>query len=191
MPRSTLVPVRRRRAVLATTTLAAAVLAAAGGLAGCARTLDAAAPPTPAEVHPRWPGCAATGAFDDDRHDSGGRPGRGSVPDGFRPVAAVVCALDRRTDGGGEVVRSERELRADDIAALLTYLARPSQVSSDPQDLVCPAMGVTPLWLFLVDAHGRWITPAAPTDPCGFALDTFREPGPAYEQLDFHVVVAR
>jgi hypothetical protein len=82
------------------------------------------------------------------------------------------------------------ERRATSIEPLLTYLARPSLQARDPQKLVCPAMGWTAPWLFLSDHAGRWITPRLPTDPCGYPLDTFKDPvRPTYLDLHYRDVV--
>jgi hypothetical protein len=93
--------------------------------------------------------------------------------------------VDVRTIAGGDAVQVKLERRADDIAALLTYLARPSETSSHPDSQACPAMGWTPPWLFLRDADGRWIAPAIPHDVCGFPLDQFTDAGPAYTRLRY------
>lgn len=166
-----------------------ALLVAAAGLAGCARTLEAA-PAAPAEIHSSWPGCDAVGAFDDP-HQSAGPPDPGSIPDGFAPTRAVLCGRGERTSADGAVLQVGLERRAGDLAPLLTYLARPSEVSSRPDDLVCPAMAVTPAWLFLTDADGRWVTPAIPTDACGFPFGTFAESGPALPELRYRDTVVR
>ena len=178
MPRTRPVPGGGWRAALVAAALGAA------GLSGCARTSEAV-PAAPAEVRPSWPGCAATGAFGDEQTRWAGPEGPGALPADFTPVEALVCATDQRTREDGAVVRVGLERRADDIAPLLAYLARPREVSDRRDELVCPALAVEPVWLFLLDAAGRWVTPRVPTDPCGLPLDTFSEAGPAYRQLDF------
>lgn len=181
MPRSRVLPGAWRGALL--------VVLLTLGLVGCARTLEAA-PAPPAEIRANWPGCAATGAFDDPDQYTG-PPGAGSIPDGFVPAAAVLCDRGERTAADGAVLRVGLERRASDITPLLSYLARPSEVSSRPDDLVCPAMAVTPLWLFLTDADGHWVTPTVPTDACGFPLGTFGQPGPALPELRYRDTVVR
>lgn len=183
MPRSPALPGRWRGLLLV------ALLVAAAGLGGCARTLTAA-PAAPAEVHSSWPGCDAVGAFDDP-YQSAGPPDPGSIPEGFVPTQAVLCGRGERTSAAGAVLQVGLERRAGDIAPLLSYLARPSEVSSRPDDLVCPAMAVTPAWLFLTDADGRWVTPAIPTDACGFPFGTFTPSGPALPELRYRDTVVR
>lgn len=181
MPRSPVLPYPRWRVLLIV-----AVLGAATAGAGCARTLKAA----PAEIHSSWPGCDATGAFDDP-DQLAGPPKPGSIPEDFVPTGAVLCDRGERTSADGAVLQVGLERRAGDIESLLTYLARPSERSSRPDDLVCPAMAVTPAWLFLTDAGGRWVTPAVPTDACGFPFGTFAESGPAFPQLRYRDTVVR
>lgn len=183
MPRSPVLPYRRWGVPIV------AVLAAATVVAGCARTLEAA-PATPAEIHSNWPGCDATGAFENP-DQLAGPPDPGSIPADFVPAGAVLCGRGERTSLDGAVLQVGVERRADDIEPLLTYLARPSEQSSQPDDLVCPAMAVTPAWLFLTDAGGRWVTPAVPTDVCGFPFGTFAESGPAFPQLQYRDTVVR
>lgn len=77
------------------------------------------------------------------------------------------------------------ERRATELQPLLDYLARPSQISTRPDTVACPLVGWNRPWLFLVDDTKRWITPQLPTDPCGFALQLFEDPGPPYENLDY------
>ena len=177
MPRRTPAPGRGRRAVLLATL---GVLA----LTACARPVDAT-PAAPADVHPRWSGCAATGAFGDQEARWAGPAGRGPVPDDFAPAVAVLCDTESRTRADGARVRVGVERRAAEIGALLTYLAQPSKLAEHPEEQVCPAMAVEPAWLFLLDAAGRWVTPSVPTDACGFPLGTFGDARPAYAALDY------
>ena len=140
------------------------------GLAGCSRTVDAP-PPAPAVVHPRWTGCDGLGAYRgfEPLNDL---PGRGGIPADFTPVAAVLCETAERPGKSAQAapVTVDLERRATEIAPLLTYLARPSRISTDSEDLVCPAMAWLPPWLFLLDDQGRWLSPQLPTTPCGFPL---------------------
>lgn len=143
-------------------------------LSACARTVTAP-PSAPAQIHDHWPGCRALGAFRDPygAYDLGGR---GAVPSGFVPVAAIACTVDSRLGASGQRVQAALERRATDLDDLLTYLARPGRRSTRPARLTCPAMGWNPPWLFLVDDAGRWVFPALPVDPCGFPLGTFDTP---------------
>lgn len=181
---SALVPAALTRPVL----LALLALAALG-LGGCARTLEAA-PAAPAAIHATWPGCPALGAFDDPQRNAG-PPGAGALPDGFVPREAVVCTVGERSTPEGALVQVGLERRATDLGSLLGYLARPSEVSSRPDELVCPAMAVLPVWLFLADAEGRWVTPALPTDACGFPLGTFGGTASGLDQLRYRDTVVQ
>ncbi|HEY5821338.1 MAG TPA: hypothetical protein VIT20_05150 [Propionibacteriaceae bacterium] len=162
-------------------------LALAGGLGGCSSTVEAA-PTRPAEMQQPWPGCEATGAFQE-TDSFAGPPGQGSIPNAFQATTAVLCQTDDRTNADDELVLVGLERRATDITSLLTYLAQPSRVSTRPDDLVCQTMAVSLPWLFLLDAQGRWVTPALPTDECNFPLGTFDADGPTYGRLAYHDAV--
>ncbi len=165
-----------------------AVLLAAA-LTGCASTDLVDAPPaTPAAVHQRWTGCDALGAFPR-IPDFGVDPDAGSIPAGFVPTRAVVCIV-QDAPGGDTSKVADVERRSDAIDPLLTYLARPSRISRD-RDLACPAMAVSRLWLFLLDADQRWISPQPPTDPCGFPLGTFETEPEPYQTLPWTDTVVR
>jgi len=143
-------------------------------LTGCSGETDAPAPP-PAAVHEHWAGCDTTSAFRD-AWGPNQTPGVGGIPNAFIPVTAVLCFVGERPGkkAGAAPVAVDLERRATEIQPLLTYLARPSRMSHDPE-LACQAMAWSPPWLFLLDADGRWVHPQVPTDPCGFALDQFTE----------------
>lgn len=164
--------------------LAAAVLAS---LVGCSGIQDAA-PAAPAVIDQPWPGCDALGTFGNGT-DFVANPGSGRVPAGFQPVAAVHCTVREVPGGGGSEV-ADVERRSNSIDPLLAYSARPSQTSTDP-GLACPAVGLARLWLFLLDADGRWISPKLPTDPCGFPLGIFEARPRPYESLSWTDTVIR
>lgn len=181
---------RRTRAVghwLVPAVVAGLLLLSSCGLASYAlpNPTVPAAPAADAVVHPRWSGCGATGAFTTDEGGGAVRPPGGAVPAGFVAVAALRCSQGERTTAAGDTVQVNLEGRADDIDALLTYLARPSETSTHPDRLVCPAVGWVPPWLFLQDASGHWLTPALPTGACGMPLDDATDTGPAYANLTF------
>lgn len=152
-----------------------------------ARTVDAPAAP-PAQIHQRWPGCDALGAFV--QPQSGlNIAGVGSMPAGYHATAAIYCQTGLRTLPNQTEVQRDLERRATSIEPLLRYLARPSQRSRNRQ-LACAAMGWIPPWLFITDDAGRWIAPRLPTDPCGFPLGTFDDAHPpAYLQLHYSNLV--
>ena len=160
-------------------------------LGSCSATPKAvpAAPSPPARIHAQWTGCQSTGAFSaPDGTESGigsGPADVGSVPADFVATTALVCSVGVRTSAGGDAVQVHLEQRADEIAALLTYLARPSQNSTDPDSQACPAMAWARPYLFLRDADGRWLAPAIPHDVCGFPLDQFTDAGPLYTRLRY------
>lgn len=146
------------------------LLVATVGAAGCSH-LEGAPAAVPATIHPAWPGCDPLGAFQEPQPTNPFETG--AVPAAFEPAAVVLCVVQDRGGAGGtdeQIVDVER--RATEITSLLTYLARPSQRSTDP-DLSCPAMAWLRPWLFLVDADGRWVTPQLPTDACGFPVGLF------------------
>lgn len=146
-------------------------------------TIDAP-PPPPAPVRQTWPGCLALGAFDDVAGDKA-PDGAGSIPDDFAPTAAIVCELTEPDDPDAGSVWTARERRADTIGDLVEYRNLPSRISTVPDQLVCPAMAVSPSWLFLTDADGRWIYPQLPTDPCGFPLGLFDDTPQPYDRIRF------
>lgn len=124
-----------------------------------------APPRRPAPVQASWPGCAAVGAFVDDRGQ--GPTGVGGVPAGFTPTTEVLCDQGERQTAAGDTVGVDLERTSTEVGPLLTYLAQPSKRTSSG---ACTADGWLPPWLFLVDASGHYVAPQIPVDGCGKPL---------------------
>ncbi|WP_427017050.1 hypothetical protein ACQCSX_20550 [Pseudarthrobacter sp. P1] len=95
------------------------------------------------------------------------QPVAGSVPEGFFPVLVVLCSgvyeLETTPEGQWSV-RSEDHL-AGDPGPLLATLARPSDRAREGQ--ACTADGVVGPTIWLMDARGRAMVAARPSDVCG------------------------
>ncbi|MFI1991875.1 hypothetical protein [Actinoplanes sp. NPDC020271] len=111
-------------------------------LAGCGGGTGTAAPPP---VNDRWQSCDRV--ITDDRSTT-------RLDDTFRPVSAVICA--RSPTGAGRP--------SSDIATLVAALRLPDEERTDGP---CTLMLVTPPWIALIDAQGRWIHPGVPVNACG------------------------
>lgn len=133
--------------------------------------------PAPAAVHQTWPGCLDLDAFAVPIGGVYERPGTGSVPDGFEPVSAIICALVWGSGDADPPYQVGVERRATEIDDLISYLDRPGRRTVDPREQPCAAINWYPPWLFLTDADGRWIAPQVPVDPCGLPLDMYSEAG--------------
>ncbi|MBA8792446.1 hypothetical protein FHX74_000040 [Friedmanniella endophytica] len=156
-------PIRAGRVAVALASAAVLLTACAtqeadGPVIEAPRTADAA-------VHPHWSGCRAVG-FARDRTD--GPPAAGNVPATFRPTTVVWCATSEQLlRHVGTAPNRALERHSRDVRAVLGYLALPSLTFGPGAQAVCPAAGIAPTWLFLLDADGRWVVPKLPTDPCG------------------------
>jgi hypothetical protein len=132
-------------------------------------------------VRDAWPGCVAVGAYVGDGFAGPPTAVVGSVPDGFTARSAVLCARGERPDARGREVRVDLERTATEIGPLLSYLSEPSE---EPTDGACAAIGVGRPWLFLLDASGRYLAPAIPTDACGLPLG-WQADQPAWETVPY------
>lgn len=117
--------------------------------------------------------------------ERGAQPDAGYPPDGFEPVAAVLC--ERGADAAGGVDIDTVRLEGDMAPVLGAFRAQsirlPDGVMTSCAIAEYPAAGV-----WLLDAAGRAVRPAWPSRVCGFqqpplaALaglrETGREPGP-------------
>ncbi|MBO3101656.1 hypothetical protein [Cellulomonas fengjieae] len=118
-------------------------------------------------------------------------PETGRVPDDFLPVSVVVCAPGGTLhDSSGTWVALTASRLEGDLDPLVAALRRPSA----PRGGTCSSAAVTEPSLWLVDALGRAIRPAWPTDRCGTpdpavtrALDALEETG--REQYPVRLVV--
>jgi hypothetical protein len=90
---------------------------------------------------------------------------RGGIPDDFVPTGVLRCRRESREMAGQVTLDMQVLERADTGAAeLVERLRRPSD---PPSDGVCDASMVHPPYFLLVDAAGRALVPAVPTDGCG------------------------
>ncbi|WP_328469187.1 hypothetical protein OHA21_01150 [Actinoplanes sp. NBC_00393] len=143
-------------------------------LAGCANrsesptssppTATVALPSAPPVITQVWESCAAA----DSQSDLAGVQALRlpPVPDGFRPVAAVIC---RAEQSGSRMVTVEE--RAGDVTALLATLRLPPEAHI--AEVCTDDMPYVP-WLVLLDAEGRWLRPGVPPDSCGKPRIEFR-----------------
>jgi len=133
-----------------------------GALAGCG---EAPADPAPtAVVAPTadlglLPARATTSAADTRVSASAG-----AVPDGFVPVSVLVCTPDGSlVDSSGTWLALTASHREGDLDPLVEALRHPSA----EREGTCASTQVQAPALWLVDALGRAVRPAWPTDRCG------------------------
>ena len=98
----------------------------------------------------------------------------GSVPAGFAPVRAVKCEQDFASSG---ITVTQSETRTDaDLRTVLAALQTPRIEEPVGRYIACPAIGVVPVAIALVDAHGTAVRVDLPRDECslyvGSALQT-------------------
>lgn len=94
----------------------------------------------------------------------------GRVPSGFIPVRAVRCQQDFAPDGF--TVTQSETATAIDLRTLLASLKAPRiEVPVGPM-LMCPAIGVVPLAIALVDAQGSAVRVDLPRDQCGLYVES-------------------
>lgn len=104
--------------------------------------------------------------------DSGTPPAQqtaGRVPPGFAPVRAVRCTDS--WDTGAFTVTSSQTSTAADLQAVLAALKPPLIPEPAGPVLACPAIGVVPLAIALVDAQGTAVRVDLPRDLCGLYAD--------------------
>jgi hypothetical protein len=94
----------------------------------------------------------------------------GRVPPDFAPVRAVRCE-EGFEPGGFTVIQSETQ-SATDLQTLLASL-KPSRIQEPVGPiLMCPAIGVVPLAIALVDAHGGAVRVDLPRDQCNLYVES-------------------
>ncbi|WP_203754815.1 hypothetical protein [Actinoplanes cyaneus] len=128
------------------------VLVLAAG--GCGGGTGTAAPP-PA-VNERWESCDRVVA-DDQRTTR--------LDDSFQATSAVICPrpmIIARPSASAVPAGPGRQ--SSDVAALVAALRLPDE---EPTDGPCTLIMITPPWIALIDAQGRWIHPGVPVDACG------------------------
>ncbi|WP_449385723.1 hypothetical protein [Cellulomonas soli] len=151
----------------------------AAGLASCAActTSKADTAPTPVAQVAATADCLAPqvlaelGLPDDvlaSRSPHVDAPAAGRVPSDFVAVSVLACALDgtlRDSEGVWSAVTATR--LEGDLDALVTALSRPSTSPTQGSPAACVPPDQIPPVLWLVDAMGRAVRAAWPTDPCG------------------------
>jgi len=94
----------------------------------------------------------------------------GRVPPGFAPVRAVKCDEDFASSTP-LVTQSETSTDAD-LQKVLAALRPPRIEEPVGRDFACPAIGVVPLAIALVDAQGVAVRVDLPRGICGLYVDS-------------------
>jgi hypothetical protein len=94
----------------------------------------------------------------------------GRVPPDFIPVRAVRC--DRGYVPNGFTVIQSVTLTAPDLQTVLASLRAPRILEPVGPILMCPAIGVVPLAIALVDAQGGAVRVDLPRDQCGLYVES-------------------
>ncbi|MDJ0396554.1 hypothetical protein QMK17_24950 [Rhodococcus sp. G-MC3] len=97
------------------------------------------------------------------------RPLRGTVPDSFEPVEAVVCDvnLGPHVEADGTVTYFERHYAGNFESAIEEFNAPSARTPIF--DAGCASYSGAPLTdMWLVDAHGQAMEPSYPLSDCGF-----------------------
>ncbi|MFC3986939.1 hypothetical protein [Actinoplanes siamensis] len=128
-------------------------LALAAGLTGCGATAAGSAPAEQPGVHDSWVSCEQA---EQDAQPVG-------LTGGFRPVSAVICAERDLPRAVGAPSPAPAERRVTDVTALVSALQLPDE---QPTTGACTRILITPPWIALLDAQGRWIHVRVPVDQC-------------------------
>jgi hypothetical protein len=94
----------------------------------------------------------------------------GRIPPGFIPVRAVRC--DRGYEPDGFIVIQSVTVTEPDVETVLASLRAPRILEPVGPKLMCPAIGVVPLAIALVDAHGSAVRVDLPRDQCGLYVES-------------------
>lgn len=98
-----------------------------------------------------------------------------TLPDGFEPVAVVVCEIDERIfEGDREWYVVVQRQAVSGIDRLVRLLRQPRDEKLPPQTL-CAVAYEFPPWVALVGADGRWVRRHVPEDGCGRVTDRFNK----------------
>jgi hypothetical protein len=180
---------RRTRGAGAVLVTAAAVAAVVLGVSLPTRTGDN--PPTRTAGQPTDPAAPSPTSTGDlltlTRHVKCRTPVPGAVSHqdlmAFRAVTAVLCTRQvRDLPAVGPSTVEIRRIATAGVPALQTAFERPDEPTTDG---ACPAIGVVPLPLVLVDASGRTLAPSPPVDSCHLPQRAFTD---ALEQVTWHDV---
>lgn len=107
----------------------------------------------------------------------------------FAAVTAVSCTSDtREIPGQGTWAVDVRRVATSGIPALQTAFERPDEPT--PEGIACPAIGVVPLRLVLVDASGHTLAPSPPLDSCHLPQQAFNQAldQVAWREISLHKV---
>lgn len=100
-------------------------------------------------------------------------PGPQSLSTDFVPVSASRCVLRLATvPGDGEWQMRDEQQADGGLDALVAALRQPSE---DNSKTACPAIGMVPVVITLIDAHGRKVIPALPHQTCGMPLPSVEQ----------------
>lgn len=93
------------------------------------------------------------------------RPSPGTIPDGFAPIAAILCEGGDAVEADGTV--SYRELRREgDLSGAVRLLNESSERALAAN--LCPSYSIAePAQLWLLDAQGNAVEPTVPVGECG------------------------
>lgn len=94
----------------------------------------------------------------------------GRIPADFIPVRAVRC--DRGYVPDGFTVIQSVTVTEPDLQTVLAALRAPRILEPVGPKLMCPAIGVVPLAIALVDAHGSAVRVDLPRDQCGLYVES-------------------
>jgi len=81
--------------------------------------------------------------------------------------SVVLCQTDSRRNADGSEDQVGIERLTTDPAAVARLVAALRLPDRPPYDGACSLVGYGSLWLFLLDAGGRWTRPALPSADCG------------------------
>ncbi|MGV8873518.1 MAG: hypothetical protein ACOH2Q_13400 [Rhodococcus sp. (in: high G+C Gram-positive bacteria)] len=97
------------------------------------------------------------------------RPAPGTVPEGFEPVAAVVCDIDIGDHVGadGTVTYVERRYAGDFDSAVRELNKPPTRHSIFDAQCMASVEAAAPVDMWLLDADGRAVQPSYPRGDCG------------------------
>jgi hypothetical protein len=147
--------------------------------AGCGTAAPPGGPGEPVWVEPACPRPTGPGS----QLPGAGEGQRSPIPDGFVTSWVLRCRSETRdVPGRGQVSYRITERADTDAAALVEQLRRPSDPRSNG---ACPLVLVLPPYFLLVDASGRALLPAVPTDGCNRPRDEALKP---LETLPFRAI---
>lgn len=124
------------------------------------------APATTARPQGTWTSCRAEVGDPLAPADGGARP-LTRLTETFAVQSVVLCQTDSRRNADGSEDQVGIERLTTDPAAVARLVAALRLPDRPPYDGACSLVGYGSLWLFLLDAGGRWTRPALPSADCG------------------------